>query len=72
MIKYNNHYYDKLLMSQCIKQKYFHNGPLIKIIKTIHIQLLIKITKLIFNNILKIYGICNDIISDIKENTNLK
>jgi len=59
-------------MFMITQHKYEKYYPFVKIIKTIHIQILIKIVLLIFNNLLELYGIIENNISNIKENTNLK
>ena len=75
ILKYNN----TLLILKYIRYKYDNNYTLIKIINTIHKQLLIKIIKIIFNNQLELYGIIENNIRDnngifnnqpIKNNTN--
>jgi len=66
------YYCDKLLKFIVNQQKYFHNDLLIKIVKTIHITLLIKIRLLILNNLLVLYEIYDNIIKEIELNTILK
>jgi len=67
-LKYNN----TLLILKYIRYKYDNNYTLIKIINTIHKQLLIKIIKIIFNNQLELYGIIENNIGDNNRKVNNK